>query len=137
MRTRHHFVDDRDRGYESTSIVLGYSPSNATTPPGCPFLASSSKGCNAFVHSCFVKPEWQDREARAQITIPASITTTPDYLCSPYISPHTLNPVSQLIDSTIPFPQANSHSINLLHIQHLRLHPIDACDLSNLIDAAP
>lgn len=58
-------------------------------------------------------------------------------LRSPHIFPHALDPIPQLIDATIPLPQPDSHPIDLLRIQHLRLHPIDPRNLSHLVDTAP
>ena len=52
----------------------------------------------------------------------------------PYVLPDALNPIPQLIDATIPILQPQPHVINLLHIQHLRLHPIDPRNLGHLVD---
>lgn len=42
--------------------------------------------------------------------------------------------MTELIDTRIPILQTVPHTINLLHIQHLRLHPVDVRHLCDLIN---
>lgn len=56
-------------------------------------------------------------------------------LSRPYILANLLNPIPQLIDTRVPILQPQPHVLNLLHIQHLRLHPVDPRHLGHLIDA--
>ena len=44
--------------------------------------------------------------------------------------------MTQLINAGIPIPQSRPHAIDLLHIEHLRLNPVDPSDLSNLVDGS-
>lgn len=55
-------------------------------------------------------------------------------LCSPDILANTLDPMTELIDTRIPILQAIPHAINLLHIQHFGLHPVDVRHLRDLVD---
>ena len=55
----------------------------------------------------------------------------------PDILPHPLDPIPQLVNTAIPILQPHPHIINLLHIQHLRLHPVDPRNLRHLVDTAP
>lgn len=57
------------------------------------------------------------------------------FLRRPHILSYALDPVPQLINATIPILQPHPHIINLLHIQHLRLDPVDSRNLRHLIDA--
>lgn len=57
-------------------------------------------------------------------------------LSRPYILANLLYPIPQLIDARVPILQPQPHVLNLLHVQHLRLHPVYPCYLSHLIDAA-
>lgn len=56
------------------------------------------------------------------------------FLRRPNILSYPLDPVPQLINATIPILQPHPHVINLLHIQYLRLHPINSRNLRHLID---
>ena len=58
------------------------------------------------------------------------------YLCSPHILTNALDPVTQLVNTRIPVLESVPHASNLVHIQHLGLHPVDLGDLSNLINRA-
>jgi hypothetical protein len=55
----------------------------------------------------------------------------------PNILPHPLDPVPQLVHTRIPILQPDPHVIDLLHIQHLRLHPVDPRHCRHLIDTPP
>lgn len=55
-------------------------------------------------------------------------------LCSPHILSNALDPVTQLVDTSIPILQTVPHALDLLHIQNLRLHPVYLGDLSHLIN---
>lgn len=61
------------------------------------------------------------------------------FLCSrsPNILAHTLDPIPQLVHARIPILQPQPHAVDLLHVQHLGLHPIDARNLGHLVDAPP
>jgi hypothetical protein len=56
------------------------------------------------------------------------------HLCSPNILTSSLDPVTELINTSIPILKTVSHAINLIHIKNLRLNPVDLCNLSNLIN---
>lgn len=58
------------------------------------------------------------------------------HLRGPDVLPHAFDPVPKLIDTAIPIPQTASHTVNLLHIQDLRLHPIDPSYSRDLVDTA-
>jgi hypothetical protein len=58
-------------------------------------------------------------------------------LGGPNVLANPLNPVAELVDTAIPLPQSTPHALDLLHIQHLGLHPIDPRDFCHLIDCAP
>jgi len=58
-------------------------------------------------------------------------------LCSPDILAGTLDPVTKLVNTGIPVLQAVPHAINLLHVQHLGLNPVDPRYAGNLIDRPP
>lgn len=56
-------------------------------------------------------------------------------LSSPDILSNTFDPVSELVDASVPFLQSPPHAVDLLHVQYLGLDPVDARDLSDLVDA--
>ena len=53
----------------------------------------------------------------------------------PDIFPDPLDPIAQLIHARIPILQSQPHAVNLLHIQHFGLHPVDPRHLRHLVDA--
>jgi hypothetical protein len=57
--------------------------------------------------------------------------------CSPDVLAHPLDPVTQLINAAVPFPQSSPHVANLCWIQNLGLYPVDSRNFSDLIDGAP
>ena len=55
----------------------------------------------------------------------------------PNIFPYAFDPVPQLVYARIPILQPHPHVINLLHIQHFWLDPIDPRDLCHLVNTPP
>lgn len=57
------------------------------------------------------------------------------FLSSPHVLTNSLDPVTQLIHTSIPILESIAHAFNLLHIQDLGLHPVNLRDLRNLINS--
>ncbi len=56
--------------------------------------------------------------------------------CGPDIFPDSFYPVSEIVHTRVPVLQPQPHIVDLLHVQHLWLHPVDPRNLRNLVDAA-
>lgn len=57
-------------------------------------------------------------------------------LRGPDVLAHVFDPVTQLVHALVPLLQPLPHSLDLLHVQHLGLDPVDVRDLRDLVDLA-
>lgn len=58
-------------------------------------------------------------------------------LCGPNVLANPFNPVSKLVNPGVPLFKPVTHTLNLLHVENFRLHPVDLRDPSDLINRAP
>ena len=83
-------------------------------------------------HACFCL--LQKSKRRSAVRVGVCSHARQHRSSSPHILAHTLDPVTQVVDACIPLLQSPPHVLDLLHVQHLWLYPVDPSDLSNLVD---
>lgn len=109
-------------------------PQNLSYPRSCSFVFWFLKSANIGIiyltriklSSDLVEDTTRPEEGRGVLSF---------CLSSPDILSNTFDPVSELVDASVPFLQSPPHAVDLLHVQYLGLDPVDARDLSDLVDA--